>query len=203
MSWWGKRSRKKPRLLSKVQLGFVCPRRYRHETFLRFDVNAWSLARLVVAVIWGGVVVDSPLAGYGWCRKCQGFSPLSEVGRPGYSNLQFAVNNRSRRWHDKHTFVSAVAAAPDDRKNVHGRTFFWGGTLQNMASRLIKIRLPFLFPFCLEMFKEKLCENVLVATPEKKRKKNWRGWKNEPPSPAGPVVIPHRLTCPKSQPLES
>lgn len=71
-----------------------------------------------------------------------------------------------------------------------------------MASRLIKIRLPFLFPFCLEMFKEKLCENVWVATPkktegEKKRKKK------EPPSPAGPVVIPHRLTRPKSQRFES
>lgn len=49
-----------------------------------------------------------------------------------------------------------------------------------MASRLIKIRLPFLFPFCLEMFKEKLYENVCVATRthrQKEQEKTGKGKK--------------------------
>lgn len=77
---------------------------------------------------------------------------------------------------------------PTNRKIYTAEIFFGGGTLQNMASRLIKIRLPFLFPFCLEMFKEKLCENVWVATPKKtegeKKRASVTGGSSGDPAPA-------------------
>lgn len=52
-----------------------------------------------------------------------------------------------------------------------------------MASRLIKIRLPFLFLFCLEMFKE----NCLRMSESHRE-----GRFVKPPIGAGPDVIPYR-----------
>lgn len=63
-----------------------------------------------------------------------------------------------------------------------------------MASRLIKIRLPFLFLFCLEMFKE----NCLRMSEPRRRGGSVSGLRVR-----GPAEAPDRPTRPKSQRMKS
>lgn len=63
-----------------------------------------------------------------------------------------------------------------------------------MASRLIKIRLPFLFLFCLEMFKE----NCLRMS-----ESQWEGRSVTGLRLRGPAEAPDRPTRPKSQRMKS
>ena len=85
--------------------------------------------------------------------------------------------------------------APSLRQHVHAPKKIWG--LQNMASRLIKIRLPFLFLFCLEMFKE----NCLRMS--ESHREGFDPWKKSLSSGSGTGADPTRPTCPKSRRKQS
>lgn len=88
------------------------------------------------------------------CRKCQAFFSLL---KPGYSNQQIKVNNRSYAY-CKYAASWSVVKALNDIWRIVSLLY---SDLQNMASSAYKNKtgLPFLFSFCLNFF-NKLSENV-------------------------------------------